>query len=326
MREGELILAAEPGGAGMAQARGAPRSAGQRGGAAQVLVALTKLPIAVTSTLTGLAVYVLSKGGVGWDILPLFAGMLCTAGGACALNEVQEWRLDREMERTRSRPIPSGRIGPGAALALALTLIAAGAAVLGAGNGAEAAGLSLFAVLWYNGVYTLLKRWTAFAVVPGALIGAVPPAIGWVAGGQPLLDPRALALCFFFFLWQIPHFWLLLFKYGREYESAGFPSLTALFDKAQLARLTFTWMCATGVSTVLLPLFRVVEAPAVWVLVTAAGCWLVWRAIPVLRAAGGDTRPFRSAFLAINLFALAIMGALVLDPYLVRLFPPRLVP
>jgi protoheme IX farnesyltransferase len=290
-----------------------------------IFLELTKFWIAVTSTLTGLAVYVLSKGGVGWDVVPLFAGILLTACGACALNEVQEWRLDGRMERTRGRPIPSGRIAPRAALALAFALILCGALALWAGNGPEAGALSLFAVAWYNGVYTNLKRWTAFAVVPGALIGAVPPAIGWVAGGQPLMDPRALALCVFFFVWQIPHFWLLLFKYGSEYQAAGYPSLTGLFDGAQLARLTFTWMCATGVSTVLLPLFRAVEAPAVWCLLAAAGAWLIFRAAPVLKAAG-DPRPFRSAFVAINLFALVVMGLLAADPYLIRLFPPRQVP
>ncbi len=274
---------------------------------------LTKLWISVTSTLSALSVYVLSREGFGWGILALFAGVLLMACGACALNEYQERGLDARMERTRGRPIPSGRVSPRAALILAIVLVESGFLVLILGTNLTTGLLGLLAVAWYNGLYTPLKRVTAFAVVPGSLIGAIPPAMGWVAGGQPLLDPRCLALSFFFFIWQIPHFWLLLFKYGSDYEQAGFPSLSGLFTRGQLARLTFTWMAATGASSLLLPLFRAVGSYPVAGLLVLCSAWLVWKGASLLRG-GEDPRPFRLAFMNINLFALAVMALLALDP------------
>ena len=68
------------------------------------------------------------------------------------------------------------------------------------------------ALIWYNGIYTPLKRKTAFAVVPGSVIGAIPPMVGYVAAGGSALDPQILAFAFFMFMWQIPHFWLLIMK------------------------------------------------------------------------------------------------------------------
>ena len=111
--------------------------------------------------------------------------------------------------------------------------------VLLLGANLTAALLGMLAVGWYNGIYTPLKRITAFAVVPGAIVGALPPAIGWVAGGQSLGDMRLLALGFFFFMWQIPHFWILTVRCGSDYQAARIPSLTAIFSSAQLARITF---------------------------------------------------------------------------------------
>lgn len=276
---------------------------------------LTKLWISVTSTLSALSVYILSREGVGWGMVALFFGVLLMACGACTLNEYQERELDGRMERTKNRPIPSGRVSPRIALIIAVVLIEAGFLVLLLGTNLTTGLLGLLAVAWYNGLYTPLKRVSAFAVVPGSLIGAIPPAMGWVAGGQPLLDPRCLALSFFFFIWQIPHFWLLLFKYGPDYEQAGFPSLSGLFSRNQLARLTFTWMAATGASCLLLPLFRAVGSYPVAGLLVLCGGWLTWKGTALLR--GGDTlKPFRMAFMNINLFALAVMALIALDPAL----------
>jgi heme o synthase len=114
--------------------------------------------------------------------------------------------------------------------------------------------LGLFNVVWYNSVYTSLKRLTAFAVVPGSVTGGIPPLIGWTAAGGSVLDPGILFISLFFIIGQIPHFWLLLLKYGHEYESAGLPSISHIFSALQIKRISYAWILAAVTSSVLLPL------------------------------------------------------------------------
>ena len=95
-----------------------------------------------------------------------------------------------------------------------------------------AALLGLITVVWYNGIYTPLKRVTAFAAIPGGVVGAIPPVIGWVSGGGDPTDARIIVVAFFFFVWQVPHFWLLLMRIGGDYERAGLPSLTGNSQQA----------------------------------------------------------------------------------------------
>jgi len=101
----------------------------------------------------------------------------------------------------------------------------------------------------------LSQKKSAYAILPGALTGIMPPVIGWVAGGGVLTDPRLVYLCCFFFLWQIAHSLLIIIEYGKEFELAGLPSLTMLFTPRQLSRITSIWVFAVGITCLLLPLF-----------------------------------------------------------------------
>ncbi|MGA9752361.1 MAG: protoheme IX farnesyltransferase [Acidobacteriota bacterium] len=283
-------------------------------GSLGLLRVLTKFNIAVLSTFSAGTGYLLAARSLHWEMLVALAGTLLLSCGAGALNEVQEWKTDALMARTRRRPIPAGLITPSGGLLVSLLLLVGGDAVLLLGVGALCALLGAAAVASYNLLYTPLKRVTAFAVVPGSIIGAIPPAIGWVAGGGRLADGGLLALSFFFFVWQIPHFWLLLLKYGDQYEQAGFPTLTQVFSPGQLSRITCVWMMATAFSSLLLPLFDVVHSlPSVVALVLCA-VGLTWASRKLLAA--GEAFAPGMAFMQINLFALAVMLACGLDPLL----------
>ena len=278
----------------------------------KVLADLTKIRISAMSTLTAAAGYSAFARGLDGGVLMASLGTLFFAMGASALNEVQEREYDALMVRTMSRPLPTGALTASSATLIALALAAAGFATLLAGGGLTAACLGLLAMVWYNGVYTPLKRVTAFAAIPGSLIGALPPAIGWAAAGGSPLDPAILALCAVFFIWQVPHFWLLIFIYGEDYSRAGFPTMSQHFSASQLSRLTFVWMCATAASCAMVPLFGAVVSLPATALLVASAAWLVWKSLPLVRTTG--TPPFRRAFLHINLFALLVLASVLLDP------------
>jgi len=276
---------------------------------------LTKVSISAASTFTAAAGYLAALRSFQWHLLTALLGILLLAMGSCALNELQELKHDARMERTRGRPLPSGRVSPLGGLLIGVALSGAGFALLLWRHGWPSALLGVLALVWYNGVYTPLKRVTAFAIIPGALIGSIPPAIGWAAAGGSLQSPAMFSLCLIFFLWQVPHFWMLMLMHDQDYGRAGFPTLSRHFRADQSGRLSFTWMAATAFSCAFLPVFGAVFSVPAMVILAAASLWLLWQATALLQARL-DRAMFRRAFLSINLFALVLLVAVIADPYL----------
>jgi heme o synthase len=217
------------------------------------------------------------------------------------------------MERTKKRPLPSGRTGGLHALGFSMLLISAGCAMLFAAGNRSALLLGLLASFWYNGVYTYLKRKSALAVIPGALVGAIPPAIGWVTGGGNSGDPKLLALCFFFFMWQVPHFWILLLHHGKEYEEAGLPSLLGIFSRAQLVRITSHWIFATVVSCLFMSLYGLVNSRLMTISLFAASLWFIRYGINLLRSDGVGEIHSPALFERINYYMLFIIFLVSFD-------------
>jgi protoheme IX farnesyltransferase len=240
------------------------------------------------------------------------AAAFLLACGSCALNQYQEREVDQWMDRTKSRPLPSGRLNPEAALWISIGLILLGSLILFFGAGSLALALGLFAVLWYNLIYTPLKLKTAFAAVPGALVGAIPPVLGWTAGGGEILDPRIGAVALFFFIWQIPHFWLLLLDVSKDYENVRLPSVTKIFSEEQIKRIVFLWLLSTGVASLIIPLFGFLNSLIFYILLMAVAFWLFWNAVILLRS-NGDQGSWRAAFMKLNVYAILVISVLSAD-------------
>lgn len=233
------------------------------------LLTLARWKVSLLAAVSGAAGYLFAGGPLDAALPALLGGTLLLAAGASALNQWQERETDARMDRTRRRPLPSIRLTPGTVLALAAGAIAAGEIWLAGGCGVFPAALGLSAILWYNGVYTPLKRRTAFAAIPGALVGTIPPAMGWVAaGGNPLAWPL-LAFMGFMFLWQVPHFWLVALLYPADAARAGLPDINRHFRPRQLGRLVFVWTMASISAAMLLPLAGLAMRP--WTYVILAG-------------------------------------------------------
>jgi protoheme IX farnesyltransferase len=279
---------------------------------ANLFVHLAKIKISLLATLSAAAGYILATGMITTHMLAPTVAVFLLACGSCALNQYQEREIDKLMDRTKSRPIPSGTLNPETAFSFSLGLILLGLVILLHGAHKMAFSLGFFAVAWYNGVYTYLKQQTAFAAIPGALVGATPPALGWLLGGGSLFDHRIWGVIFFFFIWQVPHFWLLLLDFSKDYESAGLPSITKVFSTKQIKRIIFIWLLATGVSSVIIPIFGLLNYPFFYFPLVAAASWLFWNAIIFLRS--HDNKDLlRSTFMRLNIYALLVISLFSVD-------------
>jgi protoheme IX farnesyltransferase len=278
----------------------------------KILSELVKFRITTFVTVTTAFGYIAACGRIDIHIIPVLLGVLLLAFGSAALNHFQEKDFDAKMDRTRGRPIPTNRISPANALIISLALIFCGSAILLVWTNILTLELGLLNLVWYNFIYTLLKRKSAFAIVPGSLVGAIPPVIGWVAAGGYLLDPQITVIAFFFFIWQIPHFWLLLLLFDKDYRQAGFPTLTQVFGRDQLSRITFVWIIATAVTGLLIPLFGIVSDFWINIGLFISGALLTWKAFGLL-VERNDFSVFGHNFKYINYFALFVVFLVSLD-------------
>ena len=276
------------------------------------LLDLIKIKISLLVTLTAAAGYLLAAGRITMQMAMVTASIFILACGSCALNQYQEREIDGLMERTKSRPIPSGKLNPDVALRISTGLILFGSLILLYGVKHLVSALGLFAVFWYNLFYTPLKHKTAFAVVPGALIGAIPPILGWASAGGTIFDPRIWGVASFFFIWQIPHFWLLLLDYSGDYEKAELPSITQLFSMRQIKRIIFIWLLSAGVSGLSTPLFNLIHSHYVYLGLVAATFWLFQSAVIFLRTDSGKTS-IKVTFTKLNVYALLVLFLLSVD-------------
>lgn len=192
-------------------------------------VALTKPRLNLLVVLTTAVTYYLGTNGVT-DVLKLvstFLGTALVAGGAAALNQVAERDADGLMRRTRMRPMPDGRLSPQEARRFGMILATSGLVVLFVGTHALAAMVALATLVSYAVIYTPLKRRTSLAMMIGAVPGALPAVLGWVAA-HGTLSIEAWVLFGIVFLWQVPHFLAIAWIYREDFERAGFPFLPVI--------------------------------------------------------------------------------------------------
>lgn len=251
--------------------------------------------------------------------LLVLLGVMLLSSGASALNQVQERDRDALMARTAGRPLPSGRISHAQGLIFAMVATAAGAVVLWVGIGRTAGILGLIAAVFYNAVYTpWLKPTSAFAAVPGAIPGSIPPVIGWVAAGGGLTDAGAIILFGILFLWQMPHFWALALRYRADYASGGFPMVSDVVGVEGTARLILLYASGLTAWSLAAPTFGV-GGPLSFVLAALLGGRLMWLAAKFAREPH-DQRGWLSLFLFSNFYLLLLFAGMVAERLLWRLF------
>ncbi|MGM0565892.1 MAG: protoheme IX farnesyltransferase [Bacteroidota bacterium] len=273
---------------------------------------LSKVRISFSVALTTFTGYLMYSGSLEPGILWPVIGIFILSAGSAALNHYQEVFIDSKMPRTQNRPLPAKTVSRNFVRNFILITFFAGTLILLYGAGWQSMLVGWLTLVWYNAVYTPLKKITAFAVVPGSIVGALPPVAGWVAAGGGPFDKFIVLVAFFFFMAQIPHFWLLLLKYGKEYHQAGLPTLTDIFSKKQMHKLTFVWMLATAATAMLIPFYGIIQH---WVfilmLVAASFTTIFYISKSLLRKSfTGNTG---KAFLQVNLYFLSVMAIIWAD-------------
>ena len=216
--------------------------------------------------LSALSGYLFAGGSWSWQILLVLGGTILLAGGSSALNQWQEADLDQRMLRTCMRPLPAAQFSKTFVLISALLQIIIGLTLLAQMPDYLPLLIGALAVIWYNAIYTPLKRRTAFAALPGAVCGALPPLIGWTAAGGALLTLPAIILAGTLFVWQIPHTWLLLCRYRDDLRRSGLPDLFRTIPTQRLLQINNCWIAGLFLCYLLFPLFGFISHPFVTVI------------------------------------------------------------
>ena len=280
-------------------------------------LALTKPRVVSLLLLTAVAPMFATGAGLPslGSVLAVAAGGFLMAGGANAINMWFDRDIDDVMSRTRTRPIPAGRIRPGPALAFGIGLGAVAFAVLWTFANLLAALLALAGLLFYVFVYTMwLKRSSPQNIVIGGAAGAVPPLVGYAAatGGLDLAAAYLFAIIFF---WTPPHFWALALIKQGEYARAGVPMLPVVRgDRATRQQMLLYTLLLLPLT--LMPSLFGAFGPVYFIAAALLGGRLLWYAVRVLREAGTATgTPWRMykyslVYLALLFVAMGIDRAL----------------
>ncbi len=268
---------------------------------------LSKLKIMLPVTLTGFTGYFIFEPHISVKLLLVSLGILSLAISASVLNQIQEVKTDGKMNRTKDRPLPARKIKVKHAIYFFFCLFIAGTALIYTWGNLSASLIGLFTIAWYNGVYTYSKKITAFAVIPGAITGALPPLIGWVAAGGGLWDKPIIFVEFLLFTGQIPHFWLLIMKYGQEYKNAGFPTITDLLSNTRIKRLTFIWTITSVIAALYLCYFNIFQTGPINGILLLASALLVWQFINLVKNGAGKISYKRLSILLDSYFFLVLL-------------------
>jgi heme o synthase len=223
----------------------------------KIPAALIRVRLSVMVTFSALIGFLIAPNQRWTDALLLMAGVFFLACGTSALNQIQE-RRQRPLNGTYQKPATGNRdIFPKRAAGLMVLLMLTAGSLALALIGWAPLLLGIANIFFYNALYTPLKPRTALAILPGALVGAIPPVMGWTAAGGALLHPTILYIAAFMFLWQLPHFWLLLVAHAKDYERAGFKGFPKFLTLQHIRFIIFSWTLISSLFLFSFPLFGI---------------------------------------------------------------------
>ncbi len=250
--------------------------------------AITKAGLAISVVFSSIAGFLLGVPSIlslDWMVLlKLAIGGYCMVGASNAYNQVIEKDLDALMDRTKNRPVPAGRMSQNVALIIASILTAIGIFLLYTIN-PKTAMFGAISIFMYTSIYTPLKTVTSLSVFVGAIPGAIPFMLGWVAAtGNFGIEAGTLFLIQFF--WQFPHFWAIGWFLFEDYEKAGFFMLpTGKKDKGTALQVILytVWLIIASLLPSLGYTGQLFISPIASFLVLLLGLWMLFYAVKLYK-------------------------------------------
>ena len=277
---------------------------------------LTKMGLSISVVFSSIAGYLLGAETIDYNILFLLAvGGYFMVGASNAFNQVIEKDADAIMKRTQNRPLPTGRMSPTVALIIAIVLTVAGLSILYSIN-QKTALFGAISIFLYTSVYTPLKPVTPLAVFVGAIPGAIPFMLGWVAATNDFgIEPGFLFMIQFF--WQFPHFWSIGWLQDEEYKKVGFKMLPML-EKNKAAVKQMILYTAIMILVSIAPVLRLTGdfyiLPATAVVIAILGFVMMFYAIELYKSE--DNKDARKLMLSSVLYITVVQVIYVVDKFL----------
>lgn len=248
--------------------------------------------------------------GMWFRVALLFAGGMMVTGGANTINQILERDSDKLMKRTRMRPLPDGRMGDTEAWIFATVMGVAGAALLAFFFHPLAGLISFFSLLLYAFVYTPMKKIHPIAVFIGAIPGALPPLIGWVAATGSI-DAGGLVLFFLQFFWQFPHFWAIAWVAFDDYAAAGMKMLPTREKESRFTAIQCIMYSLVLIPMAMLPkMLGMTGSIGTW---SSVACGVLYLAASIAFYVRNDHKSARRVMFASFIYLPVVLLALVID-------------
>jgi len=278
----------------------------QRGDLAELVKARLTFLVLVT---TAVGYYVGARDPVNYlGLLHAVFGTAAAAAGAAALNQWWERKADAMMNRTKSRPVPGGRMRPTEALLLGSALSLFGVGYLAVVCNGLSAALAALTIVIYLFAYTPLKRVSTTNTLVGAIPGAIPPMIGWAAArGQ--IDIGAWTLFIIMMLWQLPHFFAIAWMYREDYSRAGFQMISTDDRTGERSASQSVFFCILLLALGGLPAYLEVTSGFFVPVELALGGWFVAMAMRFLRLRTPASA--RALFITSIIYLPLLLGSIV---------------
>ena len=278
------------------------------------LFRLTKFGISLMISVTSIFGYLLVKPEFTNELLVAFISIFLLSMGVSVFNQLIEVDRDAKMPRTLLRPLVTGYFSKLQAGIIGSVLILLSMIAIYPITGVWGVYLFLFVFIWYDMVYLYFKFYTYYAVVPGSLLGMIPPGMTWIiAGGE--FNNQFWIMQLFYFIWQMPHFWLLVLVYNDDYKKGNYPTILDKMSPSSLINLIVVWFLLSIVVVFLMMLVFEVQNLVSITLSLVATIWILKRLFVIVKP-NQDKMVYRQLFIRLNLYTLIIVFAIILEKFI----------